>query len=141
MQARTETRDLKVGSVKVSCVASIWLGKKANTSGAQSKLKVADDNKDLFLQSEVVDKGGMPASLMKTIALIPDQLCWACSSQEAPLANSDLPKPTSNVTYFQTESTLTYEHFFADFGPLNLGQIARFCSLGEQRIADPQIHE
>ena len=37
------------------------------------------------------------------------------------------PSDTSRRHYFQTDTTLQYEPFFKDFGPLNLGLLYRFC--------------
>ena len=43
------------------------------------------------------------------------------------------PKPTNSnpsatAHFFSIDSTLVYWNFFLDFGPLNLGQLYRFCS-------------
>ena len=40
-----------------------------------------------------------------------------------------LPKETSTAHFFNIDSDLVYWNFFLDFGPLNLGQLYRFCSL------------
>ncbi|XP_072854113.1 dual specificity protein phosphatase CDC14A isoform X1 [Pogona vitticeps] len=37
------------------------------------------------------------------------------------------PKSTANTHYFCTDEELVYENFYADFGPLNLAQLYRFC--------------
>jgi len=39
--------------------------------------------------------------------------------------NAALPAPTETVTFFSVDDILTYVPFFADFGPLNLGQVRR----------------
>ena len=57
------------------------------------------------------------------------RISWTCSSQPTALTNADLPKATPETHYFQTDTALLYEHFFADHGPLNLGQLVRFCRL------------
>mmetsp|Transcript_16258 Transcript_16258/g.26820 ORF Transcript_16258/g.26820 Transcript_16258/m.26820 type:complete len:540 (+) Transcript_16258:141-1760(+) len=49
-----------------------------------------------------------------------------------------LPKASSHQLLFTVDNELVYEPFFADFGPLNLGQVYRFCQLLERKLRDPQ---
>ena len=35
------------------------------------------------------------------------------------------PKSTANTHYFSVDDELTYENFYADFGPLNLSMLYR----------------
>ncbi|KAM6948897.1 dual specificity protein phosphatase CDC14AB-like [Aplochiton taeniatus] len=37
------------------------------------------------------------------------------------------PKSTSNSHYFSTDDEFVYENFYADFGPLNLAMLYRYC--------------
>ncbi|XP_022087167.1 dual specificity protein phosphatase CDC14AB-like isoform X3 [Acanthaster planci] len=37
------------------------------------------------------------------------------------------PRSTINTHYFNINDELVYENFYADFGPLNLGQLYRYC--------------
>ncbi|XP_038048405.1 dual specificity protein phosphatase CDC14AB-like isoform X3 [Patiria miniata] len=37
------------------------------------------------------------------------------------------PRSTINTHYFNIADELVYENFYADFGPLNLGQLYRYC--------------
>ncbi|XP_036847124.2 dual specificity protein phosphatase CDC14B isoform X4 [Manis javanica] len=37
------------------------------------------------------------------------------------------PKSSSNVHYFSIDNELEYENFYADFGPLNLAMVYRYC--------------
>ncbi|XP_028856235.1 dual specificity protein phosphatase CDC14AB isoform X5 [Denticeps clupeoides] len=37
------------------------------------------------------------------------------------------PKSTANTHYFCTDDELVYENFYADFGPLNLAMLYRYC--------------
>uniref|UniRef100_A0A3Q2DIG7 Cell division cycle 14Ab n=1 Tax=Cyprinodon variegatus TaxID=28743 RepID=A0A3Q2DIG7_CYPVA len=37
------------------------------------------------------------------------------------------PKSTANTHYFCTDDEFTYENFYADFGPLNLAMLYRYC--------------
>ena len=51
--------------------------------------------------------------------------------------------PPSSVTqsahFFSIDTELVYWNFFLDFGPLNLGQLHRFCSKLNAALADPQL--
>ncbi|XP_062371578.1 dual specificity protein phosphatase CDC14AB [Sardina pilchardus] len=37
------------------------------------------------------------------------------------------PKTTANTHYFSTDDEFVYENFYADFGPLNLAMLYRYC--------------
>lgn len=37
------------------------------------------------------------------------------------------PKSTINIHYFSIDEELVYENFYADFGPLNLAMVYRYC--------------
>lgn len=37
------------------------------------------------------------------------------------------PKSTANTHYFSIDDELVYENFYADFGPLNLAMLYRYC--------------
>ncbi|KAA0199864.1 hypothetical protein HAZT_HAZT003314 [Hyalella azteca] len=37
------------------------------------------------------------------------------------------PKSTANTHYFCTDSELTYDNFYDDFGPLNLAMLYKYC--------------
>ncbi|XP_038415202.1 dual specificity protein phosphatase CDC14B isoform X21 [Canis lupus familiaris] len=48
-----------------------------------------------------------------------DRLCFAILYSR--------PKSSSNVHYFSIDNELEYENFYADFGPLNLAMVYRYC--------------
>ncbi|XP_070315588.1 dual specificity protein phosphatase CDC14B isoform X7 [Odocoileus virginianus] len=48
-----------------------------------------------------------------------DRLCFAILFSR--------PKSSSNVHYFSIDNELEYENFYADFGPLNLAMVYRYC--------------
>jgi cell division cycle 14 len=52
---------------------------------------------------------------------IPDRLYFVT------LKTSVRPKSTPNTHYFTIDDELIYENFYADFGPLNLSMLARYC--------------
>ncbi|XP_037350894.1 dual specificity protein phosphatase CDC14B isoform X4 [Talpa occidentalis] len=50
---------------------------------------------------------------------ITDRLCFAILYSR--------PKSSSNIHYFSIDNELEYESFYADFGPLNLAMVYRYC--------------
>ncbi|XP_051852725.1 dual specificity protein phosphatase CDC14B isoform X4 [Antechinus flavipes] len=50
---------------------------------------------------------------------ITDRLCFAILYQK--------PKSAANIHYFSVDDEFEYENFFADFGPLNLAMVYRYC--------------
>jgi cell division cycle 14 len=63
-------------------------------------------------------------------------------------SDSDTNEPSSQSTaskkeihYFSIDSSLIYWNFFLDFGPLNLGQLARFCSLVNHKLVAPEFKD
>eukprot|EP00418_Pyrodinium_bahamense_P037305 CAMPEP_0179208546 /NCGR_PEP_ID=MMETSP0796-20121207/104004_1 /TAXON_ID=73915 /ORGANISM="Pyrodinium bahamense, Strain pbaha01" /LENGTH=405 /DNA_ID=CAMNT_0020913497 /DNA_START=88 /DNA_END=1306 /DNA_ORIENTATION=- len=71
--------------------------------------------------------------LADAIEVIPDRLYWA--------ALHTTPKNTLKSHYFCIDNELVYEPFFADFGPLNLSMIYRYCKMLEVKIMDPALAE
>jgi len=69
--------------------------------------------------------------LADAIAVLPDRLYWA--------ALHTMPKNTMKSHYFCIDNELIYEPFFADFGPLNLSMIYRYCKMLEAKLADPAL--
>ena len=52
---------------------------------------------------------------------IPDRLYFVT------LKTTVKPKSTQNTHYFSVDDELIYENFYADFGPLNLSLLYRYC--------------
>ena len=52
---------------------------------------------------------------------IPDRLYFVT------LKSAIRPKSTPNTHYFSIDDELVYENFYADFGPLNLSLLYRYC--------------
>ena len=48
--------------------------------------------------------------------------------------NSECDK--KQIHFFRIDNELIYKHFFFDFGPLNLGQFARFCKMLDDKLRD-----
>ena len=57
--------------------------------------------------------------------IIPGRFAWCCIPERI-LARDPEPK-IAGARCFCTDSTFVYEQFFADFGPLNLGCVVRYC--------------
>ncbi|XP_054376272.2 dual specificity protein phosphatase CDC14B isoform X4 [Pongo abelii] len=65
----------------------------------------------------VMSREGAGAALVAEV--IKDRLCFAILYSR--------PKSASNVHYFSIDNELEYENFYADFGPLNLAMVYRYC--------------
>jgi hypothetical protein len=56
-----------------------------------------------------------------------------------------VPRNSSKAHFFCTDNELVYWNFFLDFGPLNLGQLYRFCQrlnalLSDKRMAHKRVY-
>eukprot|EP00434_Breviolum_minutum_P043693 symbB.v1.2.038960.t1/scaffold6262.1/size19545/5 len=51
------------------------------------------------------------------------------------------PKASPKVHFFSVDHEFIYEPFFADFGPLNLAVVWRFCKLVEGKLSDASLAE
>jgi cell division cycle 14 len=69
--------------------------------------------------------------LADAIEIIPDRLYW--------VALHARPKNTLKSHYFSIDNELVYEPFFADFGPLNLSLVYRYCTYLEAKLKDPSL--
>ncbi|KAM9357516.1 dual specificity protein phosphatase CDC14AB [Symphorus nematophorus] len=58
-------------------------------------------------------------SLLGAVQLIKERLYFATLRSK--------PKSTANTHYFCTDDEFLYENFYADFGPLNLAMLYRYC--------------
>lgn len=47
-------------------------------------------------------------------------------------------RPNPNLIYFSIDNTLKYQPFFADFGPLNLGLLYRFCCMLSDKLTEAE---
>ncbi|XP_053512231.1 dual specificity protein phosphatase CDC14B isoform X6 [Artibeus jamaicensis] len=80
--------------------SSSSLGAKKSRSSTSQELHRQDQQDDLYLD-------------------ITDRLCFAILYSR--------PKSSSGVHYFSIDNELEYENFYADFGPLNLAMVYRYC--------------
>lgn len=71
--------------------------------------------------------------LAEAITILPDRLYW--------VALHTLPKSTLKSHFFSIDQELVYEPFFADFGPLNLSMVYRYCKLLEAKLKDPALQD
>ncbi|XP_054444075.1 dual specificity protein phosphatase CDC14B isoform X1 [Pteronotus mesoamericanus] len=80
--------------------SSSSLGVKKSRSSSSQELHRLGQQDDLYLD-------------------ITDRLCFAILYSR--------PKSSSSVHYFSIDNELEYENFYADFGPLNLAMVYRYC--------------
>jgi len=64
----------------------------------------------------------------KAIEIIKDKLYW--------ISDKNPPKNQPNAFFFNIDSDLVYEPFFADFGPLDMGKTYRFITELEKLLQD-----
>jgi cell division cycle 14 len=67
------------------------------------------------------------------VEVIRDRLFWA--------ALHSMPKNTMKSHYFSIDKDFVYEPFFADFGPLNLSCVCRYCRILDSMLKDPALQE
>jgi cell division cycle 14 len=51
------------------------------------------------------------------------------------------PPQNQGAHWFSIDDALVYWNFFLDFGPLNLGQLYRFCALLNQKLRAPELSD
>jgi len=69
--------------------------------------------------------------LLSLVEIIPQRLYWS--------ARNSVPKDTNSSHFFSVDTTLIYEAFSEDFGPLNLAMTYRFCKLLEAKLNNPAL--
>lgn len=65
------------------------------------------------------------------IEILPSRLYWA--------SMNTIPAETAKSHYFSIDEELKYEPFFADFGPLHLGMICRYCEKLGEKLRNPNL--
>ncbi|XP_039260927.2 dual specificity protein phosphatase CDC14A-like [Styela clava] len=73
----------------------------------------------------------------RTLASESSDLASACQIIKDRLYFATLrtrPKSTSHTHYFSVDEELIYENFYADFGPLNLAQLHRYCAKLQKKL-------
>jgi len=65
------------------------------------------------------------------LEVLPNRLYW--------VSLNAVPKNGNGLHFFSIDTELTYEPFFADFGPLNLSNTFRYCKLLKAILDDPQL--
>eukprot|EP00919_Chromeraceae_sp_WS-2016_P004195 GHVR01010054.1.p1 GENE.GHVR01010054.1~~GHVR01010054.1.p1 ORF type:complete len:449 (+),score=75.09 GHVR01010054.1:56-1402(+) len=69
--------------------------------------------------------------LQDAIEILPQRFYWC--------ALHSVPRSTENTHYFSIDHDLVYEPFFADFGPLNMGMMYRYCLTVAKKLSDPMM--
>jgi cell division cycle 14 len=67
--------------------------------------------------------------LADAIEVVRDRLYW--------VALHSMPRNTMKSQYFSVDNEFVYEPFFADFGPLNLSSVCRYCRILDAKLKDP----
>mmetsp|Transcript_139238 Transcript_139238/g.277614 ORF Transcript_139238/g.277614 Transcript_139238/m.277614 type:complete len:618 (+) Transcript_139238:165-2018(+) len=65
------------------------------------------------------------------VEILEGRLFWA--------AIDGVPSDTENTHYFSIDDELIYEPFCADFGPLNLAMVYRYCRLVDAKFSEPML--
>lgn len=73
--------------------------------------------------------GRLPAYLNEALEIIPRRLYWLSVPSQHKLRTTD-------SVYLFLDNHFVYEPFFADFGPLNLGMVYRFCQFLEKKVRE-----
>ena len=72
------------------------------------------------------------AELAKAVEIVRDRLYYV------PLRVA--PRDRATVHFFSIDDDLVYWNFFLDFGPLNMGQLYRFCQILSSKLHDKVRH-
>jgi len=90
------------------------------------------------MSSQVANITTIPDPLQGAVEIIEDHLYFiALRSQPRSDLKSSSGKP---IHFFNIDSELVYWNFFLDFGPLNLGQLYRFCVKLNQKLQTLSNH-
>jgi len=80
---------------------------------------------------------GVPWRVGNCYPIIPGRLYFSAHLDDDHTMNEIQAKP--NVFFFSTDLQERYQPFCADFGPVNLGIIFRFCDMMHQKMSDPRL--
>lgn len=85
-------------------------------------------------------RGSSSVSSTVEIEILPRRLFFVTLSGPPPSegARNQWPIPRH---YFSTDNELMYWNFFLDFGPLNLGQLYRFCTVLNAKLTDSRLKD
>jgi len=73
--------------------------------------------------------------LRQRIEYLPDRLYY-CSLSSPPPASAQMQRH-----FFCIDQELVYWNFYLDFGPLNLGQLLKFCRMLNHKLGDPALKD
>ena len=68
------------------------------------------------------------AELSKAVEIVRDRLYY--------VALRAVPRDRATAHFFSIDDDLVYWNFFLDFGPLNMGQLYRFCQILSSKLHD-----
>lgn len=97
----------------------------------------------------VANAAPMSDPLREAVEILPDRLYYTALKSHPPQDATSSTSTTRNggsskkrlVHFFNIDNELVYWNFFLDFGPLNLGQLYRFCTKLNDKLSstDPRL--
>lgn len=92
--------------------------------------------------AQIADESIMSDPLRDAIEIIPNRLYFTSLGSRSPPPNNLKTVQNQPIHFFNTDNELIYWNFFLDFGPLNLGQLYRFCTkLNYKLKLDPTLSQ
>mmetsp|Transcript_10726 Transcript_10726/g.31746 ORF Transcript_10726/g.31746 Transcript_10726/m.31746 type:complete len:519 (-) Transcript_10726:211-1767(-) len=92
--------------------------------------------------------GGMSSSsgsdpLRGAVRIVQERLYYASFKSSPPRSDGSSTTDATwrPIHYFNIDEELVYWNFFLDFGPLNLGQLYRFCVKLNEKLEDPRLSD
>jgi len=79
--------------------------------------------------------------LSDAIVIIPDRLYWVALHTAPKVSGGWKTSAVPSPHYFSIDNDHIYEPFFADFGPLNLSHVYKFCKTLEAKLGDPAFED
>mmetsp|Transcript_17487 Transcript_17487/g.25851 ORF Transcript_17487/g.25851 Transcript_17487/m.25851 type:complete len:502 (-) Transcript_17487:154-1659(-) len=79
-------------------------------------------------------------SLHSAVEIQENRLYYAAYKKGPPNVGQELTRNGKPLYFFSIDSELLYWNFFLDFGPLNLGQLYRFCRRLDNLLAEKPSH-
>uniref|UniRef100_H2Z9U7 Uncharacterized protein n=1 Tax=Ciona savignyi TaxID=51511 RepID=H2Z9U7_CIOSA len=103
-----------------SALKHMHIGEQHLTDRLDAKSSMKKDAFESINNSSLRHSAGSDdCDLVSAAEIIRDQFYFATLRSK--------PKSTSHTHYFSIDDELIYENFYADFGPLNLAQLHRYC--------------
>ena len=86
-------------------------------------------------------RGGPASSSCVEVEVLPRRLFFVTLVGSPPMEGGRNSQWTIPRHYFSTDNELMYWNFFLDYGPLNLGQLYRFCTIINAKLSDARLKD